>query len=100
MSKLTLLVKQLPLPVKFKWGCISYFGVSVIYSFVGSYNDSKKYLIKFRTEGHTSSYTTEWEAVKYGARINFEERLFSSMFWPYSLSKDVIPNLVILLNKT
>jgi hypothetical protein len=42
---------------------------------------------------------SEWEAVKYGSRVNFAERFFNSLIWPYSITKNIIPTIVLMMNK-
>lgn len=94
-------VKELPQPVKLT----TYFYLTSIfcYNFFGTYSDSKMYLDKFRdnnlTAGEKKEITDEWSAVKYGANKNFGQRVWESFFWPITLSKNIVPWMVLTLNK-
>lgn len=95
--------QQLPAPIK--WTSIAYVCTSLIYTCIGSYLDSKEYLMKFRNNElyHFDSFNretikSEWDAVKYGAQLKFWRRFFHSLIWPYSLVSNIIPGLVLYLN--
>lgn len=101
MKAFMVYVKQLPKPIKLTTGL--YFGSSLLYTCVGSYSDSKDYLIKYRT-GKLDKYdadkiNSEWEAVKYGSKVNFAERFLNAVIWPYSITKNIIPSIVLMMNK-
>jgi hypothetical protein len=101
MKSIIVYIKQLPKPIQLT--TIAYFGSSVLYTCVGSYFDSKEYLLKYRTnkidEYDKKSIKSEWDAVKYGSRVNFWERFWSSLIWPYSVSSNIIPGIVLSLNR-
>ncbi len=92
-------VKQMPPTIKLT--TILYFSSSLLYTCVGSYFDSKQYLEKFRNNElkENDLIKSEWDAVQYGSKVNFAERFFSSLIWPYSITKNIIPSLVLFLNK-
>lgn len=94
-------VKQLYKSVKFISGL--YFGSSLLYTCVGSCNDSKSYLMKYRNN-ELGEYTeeknikSEWDAVKYGSKVNFAEIFFNAVIWPYSITKNIIQSIVLMIN--
>jgi len=42
---------------------------------------------------------SEWDAVKYGSKINFWSRFRYSIVWPYHVSCEIIPALVLFFNR-
>ena len=103
MNKYYLLIQTLPTPIKISTLC--YFSFSIGYCAQGSYSDSKKYLSMYRNNelNESDNYAvtkikSEWDAVKYGAYVNFGERLWSSLIWPYSISTNIVPIIVLMLN--
>lgn len=101
MSKIFVVYNDLPAPAKISANL--YLGSVLVYNFCSSYSSSKMYLDKFRAGTlnypETQKITDEWSAVKYGAHINFYDRFINSFIWPFSLSKDIIPWIVLSLNK-
>jgi hypothetical protein len=90
------------LPPKIKYSGLMYASCIFMYNVVGSYNDSKFYLHKFRTKTlsdyDTSFIKNDWEAVKYGANLNFFGRLFDSIIWPITAFNNIIPIVVLQMN--
>jgi hypothetical protein len=101
MTSIIVYIRQLPKPVQLT--TMLYFGASVMYTCIGSYFDSKEYLLKYRSnkleESCKRHIKSEWDAVKYGSKINFWERFWSSLIWPYSVSSNIIPGIVLSLNR-
>ena len=93
-------VQELPPPVKYT--SLFYITCVFIYNVIGSYKDSKLYLHNYRQkqlDKHDSKeITSDWEAVKYGAKVNFWNRLFDSMIWPVTSLNNIIPIVVLKLN--
>lgn len=90
------------LPPKVKYTGLLYASCIFMYNVIGSYNDSKFFLHKFRTntlsEYHRSEIKNDWEAVKYGANANFFGRLFDSIIWPITAFNNIIPIVVLQMN--
>lgn len=101
MKSFFVYIKQLPKPIKLS--TTLYFGSSLLYTCIGSYTNSKNYLFKYRNkELHTYEIeiiNSEWDAVKYGASVDFFERFLNAVVWPYSITKNIIPSVVLFLNK-
>lgn len=98
-----LLKVYVEMPNEVKYSSTLYFTSVFIYNFWASYSSSKMYLDKFRKKslegGEVNRIKDEWSAVKYGASYNFYDRFISSFIWPITLSKDIVPWLVLTLNK-
>ncbi len=81
----------------------AYLGSVLAYNFWSSYSNSKMYLDKFRAKKLTANENRdiqdEWSAVRYGASFKFIERFFDSFIWPITLTKDIVPWLVLTLNR-
>lgn len=78
------------------------------YNFVTTYANSKMFLDKFRekkldtltiTVDERISIKDDWSAVTFGANYGWWDRFIESFIWPITLSKNVIPWLVMILNK-
>lgn len=75
-----------------------------------SYNNSKRFLLSYRNQTFIQVFKglgldndikkikTEWDAVVFGAKYNFIDKLFNSLFWPYTLFEGIIPSIVLSLN--
>lgn len=97
--------KQLPKPVRYT--SIVYMAGIFTYNVVGSYYDSKDFLLKFRqnrlgdlglSESETRYITTDWDAVRIGAKWNAYGRLWNSIIWPISSISKIVPSVVLALN--
>jgi len=90
------------LPETVKWSSVAYIHALLAYNIHGSYVDAKMYLTKFRTnelnEQEIKEINDDWSAVKYGANSNFVGRLFDSIVWPITLTKSIIPSIVLYFN--
>ena len=99
----TIIVYYKELPVKYKISSLCYVGGILLFNTYGCYTDSKNFLNKFRNNqlNNTEKETIkdEWTAVKYGANINFSERFFDSIIFPITTISNLIPSIVLLLNK-
>jgi len=100
MKSLIVFIKELPKPVSYT--CISYFGFLLLYNVSGSYVNAKQYLKKYRENellpNERDIMKSEWEAVKYGAHVNYYKLLWDSIIWPVTLTNNIIPFLVLTLN--
>ncbi len=92
--------RELPKPVKVSF--IIYLNCLLGYNMYGTYTDSKKYLEKFREgkikEFEKNDIKTDWDAVKYGAKSRYFERLWDSIVWPITSINNIVPALVLSLN--
>jgi len=104
-TKLFTVIRNLGSPVRY--GGIGYLGCAVLYTGSCCYQDSLKSLYQFRNiDNHENkcycdknNITSEWLACKHGAYYKFGDHFFSSIIWPFSLTADVIPGLVLLINR-
>lgn len=80
---------------------------SVLYTGVGSYMDAKKYLVKYRNNELSqlnlnkldlNTIQSDWDAVKYGSKIHFWNRFSDSLIWPYRMSANIVPGIVLFFN--
>lgn len=80
-----------------------YLSSVICYTFMDTYIESKMYLDKFRNKRLDCSeqyeITNDWAAVKYGANKDFYGRVWNAFFWPVTLSKSIVPWLVLTLNE-
>ena len=96
MSSIIVYLKQLQNPIKYT--TLGYLGALVLYNTVSTFTDSKKSLDLHRQNSDKKKFDSDWEAVKYGAKEHFTERLFDSIVWPVTTIQDFIPYLVLKLN--
>lgn len=80
-----------------------YCAIALSYNTIGTYSNSKDYLVKFRTQQLThalerDAIRNDWDAVCFGAQKNAGQRLWDSIIWPVSTIKNVVPAVVLLLN--
>lgn len=101
MKSLIVFIKELPKPVRYSG--IAYLSCLLCYNAGSSYIDAKNYLIKYRDNkldnDDKKHITNEWDAVKYGASVNSLERLWNSLIWPITITNNIIPWIVLTLNK-
>jgi hypothetical protein len=80
-NKLIIAFKQLPKSIKLT--TYLYTGCLLGYNIMGTYIDAKKSLIIYREiekiDKNVKIEKTEWDAVKYGARLRAVERLWDSL---------------------
>ena len=89
-----------------------YTGCGLFTNLLLTYNDGKHSLQYYRNSkpdgkgerptGDSYSYKTvktEWDAVYYGCTHNGMSNFFSSVFWPLHLSANVMPGIILALNK-
>lgn len=105
IQKVILNLNKLPQPVKIS--SIVYIGCLICYNTYGTYDDSTIYLNKYREgkltdlieyDSEINSIKTDLDAAKYGANINFLERLWYSIVWPIILIQNTVPAIVLGLN--
>lgn len=100
MKSLMIFIEQLPKPLAYT--SITYFSALLLYNASGSYFNAKQYLKKYRENALSPNerdiMKSEWEAVKYGASVNYYELLLDSIIWPVTLTNNIIPFLVLTLN--
>ena len=102
------------LPKKIQISSYVYLSSIIITNFIFTYNNSKKNLLLFRdsklknkdfkvydnkTRYKDLIILNEWDAVSYGASENFYMNLFESIIFPLTLAKNLIPSIVLSLNK-
>jgi hypothetical protein len=99
----------MPEPVRLT--TLIYFGSLLSWNTYFTYMDSKKCLELFRNnkitelgkEGVTNfqiaNIKTDWDAVLFGATMNSGERLWDSIWWPLTAIQNIIPAIVLFLNK-
>lgn len=101
MKSLIFFIKELPKPVRYSGA--AYLGCLLCYNAGSSYIDAKNYLIKYREstldDNEKKDLKSEWDAVKYGASVNSLERLWNSLIWPITVTNNIIPWIVLTLNK-
>ena len=101
MRSFVIFIKELPRPVQYS--SLAYLGCLLCYNAASSYIDAKSYLINYRegrlTQNEAKIIKSEWDAVKYGAYVNVGERLWNSLIWPITITNNIIPFLVLTLNK-
>lgn len=101
MNSIHIFVKELNTPSRYV--IISYVCALILYNASGSFIDAKKHLIKFRERDKQIKsdwqyeIKSEWEAVKYGAKVNSSQRLWDSIIWPITLTNNFVPWLVLNL---
>ena len=82
-----------------------YFGGVVTYNITDCYNVSKSKLLEYRNKGNSLFFVnnkicdTEWDVVTQAAKIDVPVRFFDSLLWPCTLSKHIVPHIVLKLNK-
>ncbi len=101
MKSIVIFINELSTPVKY---CsIFYFGSIFLYNCFCSYADAKLYLYNYRTKTlnkyELDTLNSEWDAVKYGAQLHCYKRFWDSIIWPIKLINNVIPYIVLTLNK-
>jgi hypothetical protein len=93
--------KGLSKPIRFS--SYFYIGALIVYNVNGAYNDSVNKLYSFRnnklTEREVKEIKDEWSAVKYGAEEFYVERFFNSLIWPVKICSNIVPSIVLALNK-
>jgi hypothetical protein len=91
------------LPTKYKKSTIIYVGGILTYNAFESYNNSKMYLEKYRADDLTNNekeeVKNEWDAVKFGANHDAFERFFNSLIFPITITTNIIPMIVLMINK-
>lgn len=101
ISKFYIFIKEMPRPLRF--GSFAYVASIIGYNCFHAYSDSKCYLDKFRqnklNELERRQIKDDWDAVKYGAKYHSGERLWNSIIWPISIADNIIPWIVLQLNK-
>lgn len=84
-----------------------YFSCIFGYNVCGSYIDSKNHLEKYRegklkdliySDYDIDNIKTDWDAVKYGANVNFFDRFLNSLIWPITTIDNMVPCIVLALN--
>lgn len=94
-------IKQLLNQIKLT--TIFYISSTLSYTCTRSYIDLKDYLIKYRNNNldiiECFKIRSELDAVRYGAKVNFGETFSNAMIWPYVSVTNIIPNIVLMMNK-
>ncbi len=99
MINLLVSFKNLSKPIR--WTTITYISCIFGYNVIGTYDDAKSYLYKYRSGellNEKNIINSEWDAVKYGAQYNTFKRLYDSIIWPISIIENIIPTIVLALN--
>jgi len=106
-----LYLKYIAMPEPVRLTTLIYFGSLLSWNTYFTYMDSKKCLKLFRNnklkelaeEGiaisQRDNIKTEWDAVKFGATMKSFERLWDSIWWPLTAIQNIIPAVVLFLNK-
>jgi hypothetical protein len=81
-----------------KYLTLSYVSCSLIYTLAESYKNAKKYLLIYRNQDGKLNFKSEWDAVIYGANIDFYYNFFNSLIWPYNIITQIVPRIVLFLN--
>lgn len=102
VSSVLITIRRVPesfnkLPWIFRYGTFGFITSIFTYNAFGAYIDSKQELLDYRETGE--KYRNEWEAVKCGARINSWQRFKESIVWPITITQNIIPYIVLQLNK-
>ena len=102
------------LPKKIQISTYVYLSSIIITNFIFTYNNSKRHLLLFRDSklknkdfkvyDNKTRYINliilnEYDAVIYGASEKFYMNLFESIIFPLALAKNLIPSIVLSLNK-
>jgi len=101
IKKVVVFYKELPTRAKHTlW---IYLSSVITYNTTSAYLDGKKYLMAYRqntlTPTEQNYCKSEWSAVKYGINKDMCLRFFKSLIWPLSVTSDIIPFVVLALNK-
>lgn len=100
----TIIVYYKELPKSIKYTTHLYFGTVLTYNAICAYYNSKQKLLDYRNDNLETylkdKIKNEWAAVKYGASENTIERFFNSIIWPINIISDIIPSIVLQLNKS
>lgn len=96
----TKIVQKLSPRVRIFFGCYT---LSIIsYNFYAGYNDGRNALLDHRKNKLNKNFEkseTEFEVVKKEITRNSFDRLWNSIFFPFTVINQVTPSLVIYLNK-
>ena len=100
-------LKGLSTPVRY--GGYGYFLSAVTYTSFNCYKNSQNMLNDYRNKDidtktkkifSEKNINSEFEACKYGAYYKFSDIFCSSIIWPFSVSSDIVPYFVLLINPT
>ena len=101
MASFIVFIKELPQPVKFS--TILYVVSILSYNGICSYLNAKLYLENYRANRLERNLKdlikSDWDAVKYGANVDCYKRLWDSIIWPITITNNIIPWIVLNLNK-
>lgn len=101
MSQFLNYFRGLSKPVRFT--SYAYVSMLISYNIISTYSDAKKKLIAFRnnklTRNEQLDIYDEWSAVKYGAEEFYIPRFCNSLIWPIKVCANVIPSVVLFMNK-
>jgi hypothetical protein len=61
-----------------------------------NYNDGKNALFDYRASAITPSPAKEWAAIREG--INYVSNFFDALFFPMTISNQVMPSLILWMN--
>ena len=82
------------------WG---YFGGAGLYNGAQTFNNGQQALVQHREQNKASAsrspFATDWEAAYEGCRKDSFAVFWRSLIWPLSIASQVMPSLVLLLNK-
>lgn len=97
------------IPRNGKYFILAYFSGAMMYNLVSSYNSGKIGLQKYRTIAHENSEKNnisqadkkkgEFEAIRNAIYETSYDRFWKSLFFPYTIASEIIPNVVLFLNK-
>ena len=97
------------MPSKSKYLLWTYVGGVFVHNMVSSYNIGKSALLKYRTKQQTipesfpankeSKLNNEFNEIKKTISENSIGRFIHSLIFPYTIASEIMPNIVLLLNK-
>jgi hypothetical protein len=72
---------------------------AVVFNISQTFNNGQEALTQHRTQKGRSQYATDWEAAYAGCRKDSFSIFWRSLLWPVSIASQVVPSLVLFMNK-
>ncbi len=95
--KTTIVTTWTNTPRGIRYLLLSYGIISIGCYAMYNYNDGTRALLNFRKSGKTIyGPPDEWTAIKKG--INYTDNFFSALFFPWSITEKIIPNIILYFN--
>jgi hypothetical protein len=76
-----------------------YFAGAVLFNVSQTFNNGQESLVQHRTHKDRSKFASDWEAVYAGCQKDGFSIFWRSLIWPVSIASQVVPSLVLFLNK-